>query len=128
MEKTLSNEKVSYIMKNIFLEGSFKLNFDATRACERTGIRVQDLIERAPSEIKGPQELQKMRWEAYEIRRRRKLKLLWEFIKDTRQEENTQKQWDIESIQISLRKGKVARDIQPKLANINRKSVDLFSL
>ena len=29
MENTLSNEKVAYVMKNIFLDGTFKLNQDA---------------------------------------------------------------------------------------------------
>ena len=29
MENTLSNEKVAYVMKNIFLDGSHKLNQDA---------------------------------------------------------------------------------------------------
>ena len=82
----------------------------------------------APSEIQGPKELQKMRWEAYEIRRRRKLKLLWEFIKDTRQEEDQKKQWDIESIQISLQKGKVDPEFKPKLQYINKRSVDFGNL
>jgi hypothetical protein len=69
-----------------------------------------------------------MRWEAYEIRRRRKLKLLWEFIKDTRLEENSKKQWDIESIQISLQKGKVVKEFAPKLKFINKKVVDYGNL
>ena len=128
MENTLSNEKVAYVMKNIFLDGTFKLNQDAQRACKRSGIKVRDLYEMAPSEMQGPKELQKMRWEAYEIRRRRKLKLLWEFIKDTRQEEDQKKQWDIESIQISLQKGKVDPEFKPKLQYVNKRSVDFGNL
>jgi hypothetical protein len=88
MEKTLSNEKVAYISKNIFIDSSYKLNIDASNACNRSGIRAADLMELSIEEISGPKELQKMRWEAYEIRRRRKLKLLWEYIKDNRGGEN----------------------------------------
>ena len=89
MEKTLSNDKVAYITKNIFIESSQKLNLDASSACQRSGIRAVDLLEKSMEEISGPKELQKMRWEAYEIRRRRKLKLLWEYVKDNRGENNT---------------------------------------
>lgn len=57
MDSTLSNEKVAYVMKNIFLDGTLILNQDAKRACKRAGILPSDLHEKNITEIQGPKEL-----------------------------------------------------------------------
>ena len=51
MESTLTNEKVAYIMKNIFIESTTKLNYNATRLCARAGIKAGELLEKSIDEI-----------------------------------------------------------------------------
>ena len=78
-------------MKSIFVDPQFtKLNCESKKACKKQGIDPLDLIEKTMEEFKynsGPNDtdiILEMRFVQYENRRRKKLKILNEFIKRNR--------------------------------------------
>jgi hypothetical protein len=78
-------------MKTIFADPQFtKLNYEAKKACKKQGIDPNDLNEKTMEEFKynaGPHDtdiILEMRYVQYENRRRKKLRILNEFIKRNR--------------------------------------------
>jgi hypothetical protein len=78
-------------MKSIFADPTFtKLNFEAKKACKKQGIEPNELKEKTFEEFKynaGPndtEEILQMRTVHYENRRRKKLRIINDFIKRNR--------------------------------------------
>lgn len=81
-----------YYQKQIFIDvNSNKLHIEGKKACERVGVNPEDLIEKvidefeynARSEDVKP-EIIKMRYNHYENRRRKKLRIVFEYMTQNR--------------------------------------------
>ena len=105
---TIEHDRITKIMKQVFLPLeenpnylSDRLNYDAQKACYRAGIRVDDLVEKNKEDfyihnqgmrdqnallqkMENSDEMVIMRWKHHEMRRRRKLHILWDHIRNTR--------------------------------------------
>lgn len=91
-QNEITKEMANQFMKQIFADPAYsKLNYEAKKACKKNGLDVEDLQEKTIEEFKynrGPNdtdEILEMRHVHYENRRRKKLKIICDFIKRNRQ-------------------------------------------
>ena len=92
MQYTVSLEQATWFQKQIFIDlNTYKMNYEAKRAVDRVGINPHDLQEKTLEEFKHnakdenvTDEIIRMRYFHYENRRRKKLKILADYIRNNR--------------------------------------------